>query len=74
MCLGIAISLSEDKIGLQTAYGNFATEVRLMKPNFKPKSVVIAGEQPHAIRGRPNFPYDTTFVLLTWCTKSQQLH
>jgi hypothetical protein len=40
---GIAISLSEGKEGLQTAYGNFATEARLMKPDFAPKSVVIDG-------------------------------
>jgi hypothetical protein len=40
---GIAISLSEGQDGLQTAYGNFATEARLMKPDFAPKSVVIDG-------------------------------
>lgn len=40
---GMAMSLSEGQNGLQTAYGNFATEARLMKADFAPKSVVIDG-------------------------------
>ncbi len=40
---GISISLSEAQTGLQTAYGNFATEARLLRPDFEPKSVVIDG-------------------------------
>ena len=43
-CLwGIALSLSENQVGLQAAYGHFATECRLLKPDFAPKSVVIDG-------------------------------
>ena len=59
---GISISLSEAQTGLQKAYGNFATEARLLKPDFAPQSVVIDGWAATRNAWQTLFP-DITLIL-----------
>lgn len=59
---GISITLSEDQNGLQTAYGNFATEARLVKADFSPKSIVIDGWAATRNAWQALFP-TTTLIL-----------
>jgi hypothetical protein len=70
---GISISLSEGQTGLQTTYSNFATEARLVKPDFTPKSVVMDGRAATRNAWLTLFPC-INIMLLIWCAKSRLVY